>query len=661
MPQKPRLPKNGQAKNEGPQIKRRHFLAGLGAAPALGAATAALAAEQAVTEAKPAARSSVPERPLLSQEIGTPREPSVKTVEYPGSDYMIDILKTLDFEYVAALPGSSFRGLQESLLTYNKNVRPEWVTCMHEDTSVAIAHGYAKMSGKPMLVLVHGVVGLQHAPMAIYNAYCDQVPIVILAGNTADEANRRPNADWQHSAHDQAVLVRDFTKWDDQPSSMQGFSESMVRAYDIATTVPKAPVLIVANGELMEDEYPPEVKGRLTIPPLRVRSVPQGETSAVRDAAKWLANAEYPVIIADRYSRTPAGMGLLVKLAETLQAPVIDRMSRLNMPNRHPLCHTLGGGAALRQADVVLVLEPADLFSALNDMPDVVDSKATPKTKAGAKIITIGTGQTGITKSNFNAFMRYQTVDLPIIGDGEATLPSLIDAIAVELSGPLKDRARSRGQKLADMGPRFREAARKAAAVGWDASPISTARTNMELWEQIKNEDWAAGALTDGMGGWALSLWDFNKPYQHIGGMGGGGLGYFPPAAVGAALANKKNGRLTVSMVGDGDLNVAPGVLWTAAQHNLALLMIVQNNGGFHQEVMHLQRMADQRSRALVHGNGCSFDNPGLNYAEMARSYGVYAEGPVSNPRDLGPAIKRALAVIKRGEPAFIDVVSQPR
>jgi thiamine pyrophosphate-dependent acetolactate synthase large subunit-like protein len=344
-----------------------------------------------------------------------------------------------------------------------------------------------------------------------------------------------------------------------------------------------------------------------------------------------------------------------------LNAPVIDKLSRMNMPNHHPLCHTLGGGATLRQADVVLVLEPADLFSTLYDMPDIVDSKPVSRLKPGARVINIGIGQTGLTKSNLNAFMRYAPTDLVIEGDAEATMPSLIEAVGIEMAGPAKDRATARGQKLRDMGPRFRQTWIKNAANGWDASPISTARTCMELWDQIKGEDWSGGAITDGMGGWATALWDFNKPYHWNGGMGGGGAGYHSPATVGAALANKGTGRLTIGMVGDGDFNMAPGVIWTAQQSQIPLLMIVQNNGGYHQEVMHLQRMADQRSRKFTYGDGCTFDHPTPNYAKMAQAYGCYAEGPVSNPRDLGPAIKRALAVVKKGEPALIDVVSQPR
>ena len=650
------------------KIERRDFLASvLSAGPALGlagaAAPEAALAEQSTSGNLPqSAPRSVPERSLEEHE-NTPPEPAKQTVAYPGSDFMVDVLRTLDFEYVAAVAGSSFRGLQESLVNYGKNTKPQWVTCLHEDSSVGIAHGYAKMSGKPLLVLVHGVVGLQHAPMAIYNAFADRVPIVIIAGNTTDEATRRLDADWQHSAHDQAIMVRDITKWDDQPETMQGFAESMVRAYDIATSVPQAPVLIVANGELMEDELPPAERRRLSIPALKNRTFPAGEIGAIREAAKWLVAAENPVIVADRYCRTQEGMDRLVQLAELLQAPVVDRLTRFNFPNRHPLCHTNGAGAAIRQADIILTLEPQNPFGIVNSIGDVVDAHVERRTKSGVKVINIGVGSTGLTKSNFNTFMRYSPADLEIPGDGEATLPSLIEAIATELQGSAKSRAEARGKKLAETSARLLDAARRAAAAGWDASPITTPRLSMELWDQIKDEpDWAAGALSAGLSAWPSRLWDFKKRYQAIGGQGGGGLGYSSPAAVGAALANKRLGRLTVAVVGDGDFNMAPGVIWTAAQQKLPLLMMVQNNGGYYQEIMHIQRMAGQRSRGIENGTfGCTFNNPSPNYAKMAESYGCYAQGPISDPKDLGPAIKRALAVVKRGEPAFIDVVSQAR
>src|SRR6202167_2956590 len=164
-----------------------------------------------------------------------------------GSDFMVDVIKSLGIEYVCSVAGSSFRALHESVINYGGNSAPEFITCCHEESSVAMAHGYAKIEGKPVVVFAHGTVGLQHAAMAIYNAYCDRVPVYIIIGNTLDATKRRPGAEWDHSVQDAAAMVRDYVKWDDSPTSLQHFAESAVRAYKIAMTPPMAPVLLVAD------------------------------------------------------------------------------------------------------------------------------------------------------------------------------------------------------------------------------------------------------------------------------------------------------------------------------------------------------------------------------------------------------------------------------
>lgn len=165
-----------------------------------------------------------------------------------------------------------------------------------------------------------------------------------------------------------------------------------------------------------------------------------------------------------------------------------------------------------------------------------------------------------------------------------------------------------------------------------------------------------------GVSGWPLRLWSFDKPYQHIGGSGGAGVGYTAPAAVGAALANRAHGRLTVNIQPDGDLMYAPGILWTAAHHRIPILSVLHNNRAYHQEVMHLQRMANRHNRGIDRaGIGTTIEQPNIDYAKLAQGMGVYAEGPLSDPKDLGAALARAIAVVKRGEPALVDVVTQPR
>ena len=142
---------------------------------------------------------------------------------------MVDVLRTLNFDYVAANPGTSFGGLHESLLNYGGNKNPEFLTCTHEESSVAMAHGYAKIEGKPMMVLLHGTVGIQHASMAIYNAYVDRVPIYMVSGNWG-------NAVQAHNAQDLALMIRDSIKFDDSPRSLAGFADSAFKAYKIAMT-----------------------------------------------------------------------------------------------------------------------------------------------------------------------------------------------------------------------------------------------------------------------------------------------------------------------------------------------------------------------------------------------------------------------------------------
>ena len=197
---------------------------------------------------RPSRAGSAGAPPLLKAPAADGR-PSVDvlTVDHPGSDFMVDVLKSLDFEYLCANPGNSFRSLHESLINYGGNVKPEFITCCHEESAVAMGHGYFKIEGKPLLVCVHGTVGLQHASMAIYDAFCDRVPVYIILGNFSDAAVRFGPVDWTHSAQDPAAMIRDFVKWDDNPLSLEAFGESAVRAYKIATTPPMMPVALVAG------------------------------------------------------------------------------------------------------------------------------------------------------------------------------------------------------------------------------------------------------------------------------------------------------------------------------------------------------------------------------------------------------------------------------
>jgi acetolactate synthase I/II/III large subunit len=639
-------------KSDHPSVDRRGFLKRAAAASA-----AALAAPAAGVAAQPAAqRAAAPATPIMSAsaESANPPEVDVLTTDRTGSDFMVDVLKSLGFDYICANPGSSFRGIHESVINYGGNKSPELITCCHEESAVAMAHGYAKVEGKPLGVLAHGTVGLQHASMAIYNAWCDRVPVYVMLGNQLDATMRRPGAEWAHSVQDAAAMVRDFTKWDDTPMSLPHFAESAVRGYKIAMTPPMAPVVLVLNAEMQERALGNDVK--LAIPKLAIPAPPQGDSGAVAELARLLVAAEHPVIVADRFARTPAAMQRLVELAETLHASVINQSGRMNFPSRHPLNQS--GARAIGDADLVLGLELSDFWGVVNSFRDQLTRTSRPMTKPGTKFVSITTGDLYV-RANYQDFQRYAEVDLAIAADAEATLPALIDAVKRMMTADRKRTLESRGAKLAEASSAALDRSRLEASYAWDASPVSTARLCAELWGQIRNEDWA---LVNGTGGWAPRLWNFDKPYQWIGGSGGAGIGYGAPAAVGAALAHKRHGRLSVNIQTDGDLMYAPGVLWTAAHHHIPLLSVMHNNRAYHQELMHVQKMCNRHSRGIDRGRlGSELVDPPIDFAKVAQGFGVHAEGPITDPKDLGPAIARAIAVVKRGEPALVDVVCQPR
>ena len=637
-------------------LDRRHFLKGT-AAGAVVAGAGAIVSPQ-IKAQEPVANASAAPMPKAA-ETQTPPEVEVLTSEHPGSDFMVDVLKYLGIEYVCANPGSSFRGLHESLINYGGNKNPELITCCHEEASVAMGHGYAKVEGKPLAVMLHGPVGLQHGSMAIYNAYCDRAPVYLLVGNALDATQRRPGVEWVHSAPDCAAMARDFLKWDDVPISLTHFAESAVRGYKIAMTPPMMPVLLVADGELQERAMDP--REGLRVPKLPAMAPAQGDSSAVDEAASMLVAAANPLLIAGRSARTPNGMKLLVELAETLQAPVIDQWTRLNFPTRHPLNHSDNARSLIANADVIVGLELTDFWGTVNNYRDNQVRSSRPITKAGAKLISVTAGDV-YAKGNMQDLQRYPEVDLAIEADAEATLPSLIEAVKRRLTADRKSAFQARGVKLASARQQLLEQTRTAASYGWDASPISTARLCSELWAQIKDEDWALCSDCNFVSNWPLRLWDMNKPYHFVGGSGGAGEGYGAPASVGAALAHRKHGRLCVSIQNDGDLMYSNGILWTAAHHRIPLLSVMHNNRAYHQEVMHVQRMAARHQRGITNAAiGTTLTNPNIDYAKVAQGMGLYAEGPVTDPKDLGPAIRRALAVVKRGEPALVDVVTQPR
>jgi acetolactate synthase I/II/III large subunit len=635
-----------------------------------GAASAPLAAEtvnaaaQALEPPPPRPSALRPSAALAVAETAPPQEIKEHEGGRPGSDFMVDVIKTLDIKYLPSNPASSFRALHESLIDYGGNKQPEFLTCMHEESAVGMAHGYFKIAGKPLLTLCHGTVGLQHAAMGIYNAWCDRVPVIVVGGNEMDAAHRPPGVPTFHSAQDINALVRDFTKWDDTPVSAQHFAQSFVRMYKIATTPPYGPVMMSLDAGLQQEPIR-DIGGKLYIPRFVPSSPPQGDSGAVKEAARLLANAEHPVIVVDRAARTPNGIKLLVELAESLQAAVVDQGGRMNFPKTHYLNRPPN---VIAQADVIIGMELSDFWGVVNGYVDNGDNGIgfnETKIKAGTKLISINSVEL-ITKSNYQDFQRFQVVDVSMPADAEATLPALIEAVKSAIPNDRKAAIDKRGETFRKAYANGRENVKKAAAIAWDASPISTARLVMETWAQIKDLDWSLVASEGNVSNWPNRLWPMEKHHHWLGRSGGYGIGYGAPASIGAALANRDLGRFSVSIQSDGDLMYAPGVLWTAARHKIPLLAVMHNNRGYHQEVMHVQRLANFRNRVAYLGNdlaplGTGIQNPDIEYHKLAESMGWWAKGPIKDPVDLAPAVKEAVAVVKSGQPALLNVWTQPR
>ncbi len=634
---------------------RRNFLKGAGLVGAAAAVT------------PPVAASAMPAAPLEKAKIGLPGPRQVAAESLPpsgdpvnqsssGGDFMTDVINSLGVEYMFINCASSYRGLHEAIINHGNN-KPEIITCVHEDIAVHMAQGYAKIAGKPAAMACHGVVGLQHATMAMYNAWCDRVPVLVYGGNIMEADKRAPGAEWLHSGVDIGQIVREFTKWDDQPASLQHFAESTARAYKIATTPPMGPVFIALDAELQENPIPEGAN--LRIPKFAPVIPPQGDPAAIAEAAKMLVNAQNPVIVCDRVARTPAGMANLVALAEALQCGVIDNAGRMNFPSRHPLNQSFRRGL-IGQADVIIAMEMNDLWGTLTHFSDRIERRSKPAYKKDAKIITLGTRDL-FQKSNYQDFGRWQDVDLDIAGDAESSLPALTEAVKRLTDDGRKAAFAERGQRLAKTHLAMVEQSKTDATIGWDASPITTARMCAEVYDAIKNEDWSVVGTAIRLS-WMHRLWDFNKPYQWNGGSGGAGIGYNLPASLGAALANKKQGRFTVAFGGDGDFMFNPGTLWTAAHHKIPMLYIVHNNRAYHQEYMYLVAMAARHGRGVDKMDiGTTIKDPNIDYATIARGMGVHGEGPITDPKDLAPALQRAVQVVKSGETAVVDVVTDPR
>lgn len=580
-----------------------------------------------------------------------------------GSDVVVDMLKAFEFEYVALNPGATFRGLHDSLVNYGGNHMPEIILCPHEEITVAMAEGYARAKGKPMGAAVHNIVGLQHAAMAIYNAWCDRLPVIVMGGTgPMDAAQRRPWIDWVHTALVQGNLVRDFVKWDDQPGSVEAVADSFIRAYRLATTDPMGPVYICYDSEVQEKK----LNGAIPFPdldrhpaPLPIQAPEEGFDRTIRR----LLEAKTPVIIADWVGRREAGFIALGELAELLAMPVLDQFGRFNFPVDHPLNLTGLHEQVLSEADLLLVLDVPDLEGATTKRAqEMGQRKPIPILRPRVRIVSVGLDDL-LVHAWSHDFNKLREADLSLLADTSVFLPELVRRLKEEKAAlkKIESDIQKRRERWSKLHQERVEGMAKQTRAKWDEKPIAMSRLYSELADALKNEDWVlTNGTSSGREHYFLHGSKFN---QILGKAKGGGLGYGLPASLGASLALKDSGKLCVDLQPDGDSLFTISGLWTAAHHKIPLLIVVCSNRSYYNDEEHQERMAKLRGRPVENKTiGIRIEDPAVDFAAMAKAYGIWATSPVTEPRDLQKALRDGLKIVKEeGKTALVDVVCQMR
>jgi len=572
------------------------------------------------------------------------------------SDIIVDLIKAYDFPAIPLNPGASYRGLHDSLVNYGED-DPPMILCNHEKLAVQIAHGYAKATGKPMPAIVHNVVGLLHAPLAVYYAYIDRCPVFLMgATGPMDEKLRRPFIDWIHTAFAQGSAIRDYTKWDYQPGTIHGVPDSFARAYSIMMTEPQGPVYMVYDAGLQEAE----LEDKIDIPPPGAVKVPPrlaADPKLIDDAANMLLAADYPILLTEYAARAPIGFDDTVELAETLGCGVFDINKRLGFPNKHPLSVSMHADA-FKGADLVCALDVVD-WTRGSHKPNWETRQVEAITTSDCKWIDIGFADIEISKwaTDYN---KHHNWDMRILSDTANAIPALTQACKdkitedQDLQKKIAQRTELIRSKHNSQWSKWQDDVKKF----WDHDPMHESRMAAEIWEVIKDEDWvlSAGTLKD----WVRKIWDFDKPYRHPGRELGTATQF--GMSLGVALAYKDTDKVVVNLQPDGDLMFDLGGLWIAAKYEIPMLCLMYNNRAYYNDWAHQISVANKRGtdpdRAYI---GMDLEGPAPDFAHIARGMDWWAEGPIMNPADIQPAVREALKVVKSGKPALVDIITWRR
>ena len=591
-----------------------------------------------------------------------------------GSDAIAELLSRLGLRYLALVPGSSYRGLHDSLVNYNGNRDPRLLVCLHEEHAVAIAHGYAKVTGRPMAAAIHSNVGLMHASMAIYNAWCDRVPMLIIgATGPLDAARRRPWIDWIHTSADQGALIRQYVKWDDQPASVEAALDSLAQAYSITRAAPSGPAYVCLDVTLQEQPLPEPPP----IPDVRRDRSPRShgpDAEAVRTTLEFLGQARRPLLLFGRASRDERDWDRRVALAERYGALVLsDLKNGAVFPTSHPL-HPNPPGIFLPAASAELI-GAADLILSLDwtDLAGTVSAAAAHGHPAAARIISCSMDsalRNGWSKDSFGR----EPVDLSVPADPDMLVRALLESAALETAALETAALESAALESAALESAALESAAPALLAEWppiDASPASFRNPAGGSGDGIVMHDLAEalrGALAGAPAclvrlplGWHGADLEAGHPLDYLGMDGGAGIGSGPGLAVGAALALEGSGRLPVAVLGDGDFLMGGTALWTAAHYRLPLLIVVANNSSFHNDVVHAERMAGQRRRPAENSwIGQTLSDPEPDLPAFARSLGFRAAGQVRDRSALPAALAEAATAARSGRCVLVDVRVRP-
>lgn len=575
------------------------------------------------------------------------------------SDLVVDTLRKLDIEYISANIGATFRGIWESLVNYSDSPVP--VHAGHEEVAVGLADGYSRAAHKPMAVLIHDLVGLQHATMAIYNAWCDRVPLLLIgATGPMETSKRRPWIDWVHTASIPNTSIRDYVKWDDFVFAASDIPESIVRAYNTSIAGPQGASYVCLDAGYLDEK----IKDPVSIPD--PDSMKLGETGVVpadvvRDIASLVSEAEFPIIIVERTGRNPDSVKALVELSELASIPVITHgRDVLNFPNMHRF--DLTGTDALEKADLVIALDCPGLEKAISKT-DKTTRLSKPRLKPGTKVVRIGLEDQWL-KSWSADFQRMVPSTISYSADSFAFIKQLqieLDNI-LQNNSEFKSSVKARIPLLEELHDREMESWHRKAQEKMGDSPISLPRLASGIWETIKDHDWVL--VGSELYGWCHHTWSFEKPDSYFGRSTGGGLGTILPIALGVALANKGKGKLVIDIQPDGDFLFSPVALWTAAHYEIPLLIVMFNNRAYYNDAEHNKLVARSRNRDenKAFSVGGDILSPTIDYAKMAESYGVKGYGPVEKPEELDNILEQAVNyVTSEGKPALVDVVCQLR